>query len=76
MALVKVRRSAQITLPREIRDAIPLEEGDLLEAEVTEAGILLRPVQTGSHEPTPVQEAEILPVVDEERKAYADERGR
>lgn len=76
MALVKVRRSAQITLPREIRDAIPLEEGDLLEAEVTEAGILLRPVQTGSREPTPVQEAEILAVVDEERKAYAAERRR
>ena len=39
--LVKVRRAAQITLPREIRQAAHLEEGDYLEAEVTGSGILL-----------------------------------
>ncbi|GJL64982.1 MAG: hypothetical protein NPIRA04_36360 [Nitrospirales bacterium] len=62
-ALVKVRRAAQITLPREIRQAAHLEEGDYLEAEVTDSGILLRPVSIGSREPTPQQEAEILSVV-------------
>ena len=76
MALVRVRRAAQITLPREIRQAAHLEEGDYLEAEVTEAGILLRPVSIGSRQPTPEQEAEILAVVNEERRAYAAERRR
>ena len=76
MALVRVRRAAQITLPREIRQAAHLEEGDYLEAEVTEAGILLRPVSIGNRQPTADQEAEILAVVNEERRAYAAERRR
>jgi AbrB family looped-hinge helix DNA binding protein len=76
MALVKVRRAAQITLPREIRDAAHLAEGDYLEAELTHEGILLRPVSIGSREPSPEQEAEILAIVDQERKAYAAERRR
>ena len=76
MALVRVRRAAQITLPREIRQAAHLEEGDYLEAEVTEAGILLRPVSIGSRQPTPEQEAAILAIVDETRRHYAAERRR
>ena len=76
MALVKVRRAAQITLPREIRDATHLAEGDYLEAELTRDGILLRPVSIAGREPSPEQEAEILAVVDQERKAYAAERHR
>jgi len=75
-ALVKVRRAAQITLPREIRQAAHLEEGDYLEAEVTDSGILLRPVSIGSREPTPQQEAEILAVVNKERRIYAAQRRR
>ncbi|MDQ2694582.1 MAG: AbrB/MazE/SpoVT family DNA-binding domain-containing protein [Pseudomonadota bacterium] len=76
MALVKVRRAAQITLPREIRDAAHLQEGDYLEAQLTDEGILLRPVRIGSRDPSPEQEAEILAVVDQERKTYAAERRR
>ncbi len=76
MALVKVRRAAQITLPREIRDAAHLQEGDYLEAELTQEGILLRSVSIGKRDPTPEQEAEILAVVDQERRAYAAERRR
>lgn len=76
MALVRLRRAAQITLPTEIRRAARLKEGDYLEAELTEAGILLRPVSVDRREPTPEEEAEILAVVDEERKTYADERRR
>ena len=76
MALVKLRRAAQITLPREIREAVRLSEGDYLEASVTEDGILLTPVSVGRREPTPAEEDEILAVVDEERKAYAAERRR
>ncbi|MEO1018530.1 MAG: AbrB/MazE/SpoVT family DNA-binding domain-containing protein [Pseudomonadota bacterium] len=67
MTLVRLRRASQITLPQNIRQAARLEEGDYLEAEVTEAGILLRPVSIGSREPTPAQEGEILEVVDDVR---------
>ena len=59
MTLVKVRRAAQIALPHDIREAARLEEGDYLEAEVTESGtILLKPVSIAGREPTPEQQAE------------------
>jgi len=38
-----VRAKGQITLPQEIREAAHLEEGDPVEFELTEKGILLRP---------------------------------
>ncbi|MEX0832294.1 MAG: AbrB/MazE/SpoVT family DNA-binding domain-containing protein [Actinomycetota bacterium] len=38
-----VRAKGQITLPIEIREAARLEEGDPVEFEVTDNGILLRP---------------------------------
>ena len=62
MALVKVRRAGQITLPLEIRQAVGISVGDTLEAEVTRAGILLRPVTMDRRDPTPEQEAGILAV--------------
>ena len=43
MARVTLRAKGQVTLPEEIRNAAHLEEGDLLEAELTDEGILLRP---------------------------------
>lgn len=43
MARTTVRSKGQVTLPDEIRKAAHLEEGDLLEAELTADGILLRP---------------------------------
>jgi AbrB family looped-hinge helix DNA binding protein len=43
MARTTLRAKGQLTLPEEIRAAAHLEEGDLLEAELTEDGILLRP---------------------------------
>jgi AbrB family looped-hinge helix DNA binding protein len=76
MTLVRARRAAQITLPRDIRQAVHLEEGDYLDAGVTEAGILLRPVKIADREPTPEQESEIMAVVKAERRAYAAERRR
>jgi AbrB family looped-hinge helix DNA binding protein len=44
MALLKLRRAAQITLPAELRKQFHLAEGDYLEAEAVKEGILLRPV--------------------------------
>ena len=43
MARTTLRAKGQITLPEDIRRAARLEEGDLLEAEITSEGILLRP---------------------------------
>jgi AbrB family looped-hinge helix DNA binding protein len=43
MARTTLRAKGQVTLPDEIRKAARLEEGDLLEAELTADGILLRP---------------------------------
>lgn len=44
MALVKVIRNGQITLPAEARKALRLKEGDCLEAEVVEGEVRLKPV--------------------------------
>lgn len=43
MPRTTLRSKGQLTLPDEIRTAAHLEEGDLLEAEITADGILLRP---------------------------------
>jgi AbrB family looped-hinge helix DNA binding protein len=43
MTRTTLRAKGQVTLPEAIRKAAHLEEGDLLDAEVTEDGILLRP---------------------------------
>lgn len=44
MALLKILRSSQITLPAELRRQFGLAEGDYLEAQTTSEGILLKPV--------------------------------
>ncbi len=43
MPRMTLRAKGQMTLPEEIRAAAHLEEGDLLEVELTADGILLRP---------------------------------
>jgi antitoxin PrlF len=43
MARTTLRAKGQLTLPDDIRKAARLEEGDLLDAEITPDGILLRP---------------------------------
>jgi AbrB family looped-hinge helix DNA binding protein len=43
MARTTLRAKGQLTLPEEIRSAARLEAGDLLDAELTPDGILLRP---------------------------------
>jgi len=44
MPLVKVKRFAQVTLPPEVRKPFNVNEGDYLEVEAVEDGILLKPV--------------------------------
>ena len=41
--VVTMRAKGQLTLPRKVREATHLEEGDPVEVEVREEGILLRP---------------------------------
>jgi antitoxin PrlF len=47
MARTTLRAKGQLTLPDEVRKAAKLQEGDLIEAEVTENGeVILRPLAT------------------------------
>jgi antitoxin PrlF len=47
MARVTLRAKGQLTLPEDVRKAANLQEGDLIEAEVTEDGeVILRPLAT------------------------------
>ena len=45
MTRATLRARGQITLPDDVRRAARLEDGDLLEVEVTAEGILLRPLK-------------------------------
>jgi AbrB family looped-hinge helix DNA binding protein len=94
MALVKLRARGQVTLPREVREALRLRDGDYLEVEVVERGVLLsrsnasardaawenvrkaqravRPTPAQAAKAVEVQQREILEVVDEARREYAE----
>jgi AbrB family looped-hinge helix DNA binding protein len=52
MALVRVKRAGQVTLPAELRKQFHLEEGDYLEAEAVENGILFKPVSVVDRQET------------------------
>jgi AbrB family looped-hinge helix DNA binding protein len=43
MELIQVRKKSQITLPATIRQALNLEEGDILVAEVQDGKLVLQP---------------------------------
>jgi len=44
MALVRMLRGGQVTLPAEARKALKLSEGDYLDLEVTDGAVTLKPV--------------------------------
>jgi AbrB family looped-hinge helix DNA binding protein len=44
MAVVRVRRAAQLTLPVEVRKALRIKEGDYLDARIVKDGVILKPV--------------------------------
>jgi AbrB family looped-hinge helix DNA binding protein len=50
MAILKVLRSGQVTLPAAARKALALKEGDYLEAEVVEGTLVLKPVSVVDRE--------------------------
>lgn len=44
MPVIKVIRNGQITLPKEFREALNIDEGQMLEAEMEESRIILKPL--------------------------------
>lgn len=50
MALVKLLRGGQVTMPARIRRELRVEEGDYFEAELVEGGVLLKPVSVAERE--------------------------
>ena len=42
MPMIKVVRNGQITLPKEFRDALGIDEGQILEAEIKDSRIILK----------------------------------
>ena len=44
MPMIKVVRNGQITLPKEFRDALSIDEGQILEAEIKNSRIILKPL--------------------------------
>ena len=45
MALVKVKRNYQITIPQNLRKVIRLAEGDYVEMEIQDGALVLKPVK-------------------------------
>jgi AbrB family looped-hinge helix DNA binding protein len=50
MALVRLLHGGQVILPVEMREKLQVEEGDYLEAEVVEGGMLLKPISAAERE--------------------------
>lgn len=87
MTVLKLRKSAQLTLPAEIREALKVGEGDYLEAELVEGGVMLRPVSIVRREgaweriraamatvrPTPEQAGKSQEQLEAEIQAVVDE---
>jgi AbrB family looped-hinge helix DNA binding protein len=44
MTRVRLLRGGQVTLPADVRQKLKLSQGDYLEAELVESGVLLKPV--------------------------------
>jgi AbrB family looped-hinge helix DNA binding protein len=52
--LVQVKKKAQITIPLKIREAVGIDEGDMLDVEVKDKEIVLKPVKKRKIELKPV----------------------
>jgi AbrB family looped-hinge helix DNA binding protein len=44
VSLVRIGQSAEISLPHGVREALKVSEGDYLEVELVEGGVLLKPL--------------------------------
>lgn len=68
MALVRVLRGGQVTLPAALRRKLKLAEGDYLEAEVIESGLLLKRVSDVERERA---WDELMQIIDEPKRRDA-----
>lgn len=64
--LVRVKEKYQVTIPAQLREIIPLQTGDYLEASIYQDGILLRPKHLVD---TPKRKPSILEFLHESRTA-------
>lgn len=71
MALLKLRRLSQLTLPASLRAKFNLVDGDYLEAEVIEQGILLKPVAIIEKEKAWKQIFEAIENVEDQKPSQA-----
>jgi AbrB family looped-hinge helix DNA binding protein len=69
MPLVRVIRNGQITLPKELRKKLGIEEGDLLEVKVDKGGFVIRPKTAVDKE---LAGDRFFKMVDEIREAVKD----
>jgi AbrB family looped-hinge helix DNA binding protein len=44
MSIVKVQKASRIALPEDVREALGVKEGDYLETELVEGGVMFKPV--------------------------------
>ena len=48
MALVRMLRGGQVTLPAEARKALKLNEGDYLDLEIQDGALMLKPIESST----------------------------
>lgn len=60
MNLIKILRGGQITMPKKIRDAFSIKEGDVFELLLEKDGILLKPKKIIDKESVLSKKGEIL----------------
>ncbi|MBA4349472.1 MAG: hypothetical protein C0415_05730 [Thermodesulfovibrio sp.] len=61
--LVHVKKKAQITIPLKIREAIGIAEGDMLDVDVKDKEIVLKPVRRSKIKLKPVPASELKKLV-------------
>lgn len=69
MPLVKVIRHGQITIPKELRQALGIEEGDLLEVELKNSQMVIKPKAVVDRE---VAREQFFNLVDKMRSGLKD----
>ena len=65
MARIRLLRDGQVTLPAELRRKLKLAEGDYLEAELVDTGVLLKPISALEREQA---WDELMQIIDEPKR--------
>ena len=77
MAWVRLLRGGKVTLPAAVRHKLELAQGDWLEAEVVESGVLLKPVSDSGRQQALEQmlaaKARVRPTPEQAKKSPEDQ---